>query len=151
MRQRHLFASALAIVVAGSAGYLLAGPLDPPPGPVQPSFRTVQEVYDRIEMLTPGPFCDNGPWDFLATPSISTNPTEVIAGDGLLHAIVMRTGGTMEILTDGGTTLIGKFDAGSDGRAITLNIRYTNGIWLWNSSSSEQTLLYRADPPPATE
>lgn len=37
-----------AVVVIATTGLLFAGPLNPPPGPVTSTGRTLQEVYDRI-------------------------------------------------------------------------------------------------------
>lgn len=52
MHQKSLIAVALAAAVAGSAGHLLAGPLDPPEGPIQPTYRTTHEIFNRIDQLT---------------------------------------------------------------------------------------------------
>ncbi len=63
-RTRAVVASS-GLVLAASAGLLVAGPLNPPAGPVAPTFKTLAEVEPRIAINAA-----NTPGDNDATPSV---------------------------------------------------------------------------------
>jgi len=66
-----------------------AGPLDPPAGPVGPTGRTLEEVYDLLEIHATEATVIERPYEFFFHPLPTTNqPVEVVPGSGFLHKIV---------------------------------------------------------------
>ncbi|MEL7473062.1 MAG: hypothetical protein AAGK04_07075 [Planctomycetota bacterium] len=147
------------LALCGGLWFANAGPLTPDPGPVSPTNRTLGEIYDRIDLLTPGPFCDNGPWEFAFLNFNSGNPVQMVSGSGVLHAVICApTPSSVSVFTDSGASQIGEFQAsnwdfdnGGTPQGVytsekwTLNVRYTNGLSV--TGIGRVTLLYRPDTP----
>jgi hypothetical protein len=156
MKSKGQFVSAVVGAGVAFGAFALwsnAGDLNPPEGPIQPTLRTTQEIFNRIDMLTPGPFCDNGPWDTVNVQGANGVYTERLIGSGIVHAVVISSGRVRLADSGGARVLIdvfgpgGTIDVPSPGtRKIVLNIPYTDGLWS-ESGPAKTWVLYRADAP----
>ncbi len=137
-------------IVLGGLAIVRAGDLNPPPGPVQPTMRTNQEIYDRIGALQANG-C-GGRWRafYRADPGNPIPETLVAVGSGVVHAIIYQGSGPF-ILRDGATTGLGNAfltarDAStSDTQYLILDIEFTNGLTVSSGSGAPVTVLYRLD------
>ncbi|MFG0257693.1 MAG: hypothetical protein ACF8GE_07315 [Phycisphaerales bacterium JB043] len=145
-------------------GFAVAGPLDPAPGPVQETGRTLVEIYDLVDdlqtnVITLG--ANTGPWEVLyvepAGPSVS--PELLVAGPVLLHAVIYYNTG-VRIYNSSGTSAgqIANLRAAisGDGWYISnstaeFDVVLENGLTVaWNSvapGGSNATFLYRSLQP----
>lgn len=148
----------VAAVVCGM-GLVLSlglGPIDPPPGPVSPTGKTLQQIHDRIGEVGAASACDCGPWLSTTTPNVLDTPVELVAGSGLIHAVIIPDAHGIKILSGVGVNEILDLAIPSPGgpsrkpEKYVLNIRYENGLSVkrvpvGGFDSSRCTILYRPD------
>ena len=151
-----------AAVIIAAALFAKAGDLDPDPGPIQPTMRTLQEIYDLVQQSSP---CGGCTWEYKHLSSVA--PLEVLAieGSGVLHGMWLKGAtassfqGTLEI-SDGpfnGGISIGEFGSREvtgnttgqlSNKFFELNVVFEQGLYTRSTSQSpEVTFLYRSTDP----
>ncbi len=144
---------AVAATCLGGFAWVRAGDLNPPAGAIEPTLRTLQEIYNRIGELNGQDGCACGPWQSLVTPNVGTTTTSLLSGNGFVHAVIVKEGRGIEFLSNGDSTIIADLStpAGSPTSQFVLNIRYENGLSFrainGANGSDRCTVLYRADAP----
>lgn len=137
---------ALGVVVMGVGALLRAGPLNPPAGPVAPTYKTLTEVEPRIAI---GPTTTPGSATAIAV--ISQPGSYYLTGN--LQGVVGKNG--IEIAASGVTIDLNGFEAsgngGLDGIATTVasltNIAITNGSirnWSGDGIDLQTTLAFNS-------
>ena len=147
---------AVTVVVAWARG-----PITPPAGPVTPTMRTNQEIYDKIDSLSATAGCDCGPWRSGVTSDVGTTLTQFAEAGvgGILHKALIRSGTALAIYDrsgeegPNGAHKIAELRTASTGeiKEFELNIRYDNGLWYKiidgsGASAGGCTLSVRVDP-----
>jgi hypothetical protein len=107
IERRTLVGAAVGAGIGAIAALSRAGPLIPPPGPVAPSGRTLDEIYNRIPAVggsdgrTPvdtAPFTILNPGSYILTGNLSGSATVLtIAADGVtidLNGFTIRSSGS---------------------------------------------------------
>lgn len=130
---------------ACGAGLLMAwGPLDPPPGPPQPTMHTLDDIYEQVAQ-------DNPPqvWKLLRVilPKDLNVYKEVISGSGVLHAVISNHADNSTIRNGDGSVILRTVDTFT----YSLDIRYENGLEIartydYCQQCGEVLFLYLPDP-----
>jgi hypothetical protein len=135
--------------------FVNAGALNPPSGPVQPTMRTLDEVYDAASQRCP--LC---PWSYKYLESSAQ--TEAVPGAGILHGIWLygfSQNNSSVVVSNGPSSdndVIGKFDAYTTiagtgwslfmpPQFISLDVPFQNGLYV-SAPNTKVTLLYRSSP-----
>jgi parallel beta-helix repeat protein len=132
---RSIRPSVLAVVLLFTGGLVaIAGPLNPPAGPVAPSYKTLSQVEPRIEISTV-----NTPGDanslYKITQAGSYYLTGNITGVAAKHGIEIAVGGvSLDLMGFELVGVAGSLDGVTiPGQAGLRNIRISNGVLRgWN-------------------
>ena len=151
----------VAVLVAGT-WLAYGGSLTPPPGPVSPTMHTLDEIYDALGSGGGSSDCPPCVWD-VACVDPAEGETEVVAGSGVVHGVMLSLRGDLTVLnvalTDGPGDPAPKYilrvnlNKGSGtyqhGNAyVPLDVRFDNGLYLHldREASLHANLYYRSDP-----
>ena len=157
-RTPTILATAATAATLGGLIIAHAGPLDPPPGPPQPTGRTLGEIYDRIDLSLQNAdtvLVDQGPWQSFAGELPVSSPTVIDPGSGILHSVILSGAqgrinvSLEEIGTGRALARIRQYEDAPT--QITLNVRYETGLRLRELDGSNNgetyTILFRSDAP----
>lgn len=146
-------------VVIGGAWLATAGDLNPPAGPVAPTMRTLDEIYDLVAASGGPAECPPCVWEASFFPDVDPNIWRlVVPGSGVIHAVIPTRCSSGLWVADGdpdaGGVVIGVFFEGaSSGTSMyasyycPLDVRFENGLYLKkNAGGSQGTVLFRSDP-----
>ena len=153
MRRQILYVTVpvCAAMLAAGAWLARAGALNPPPGPVSPTMRTLDEIYDAVTADTSSscPPCE-WKYKFQEVFSCSIGGFEVLppGTSGVLHGIWLSRNVTIANGPLSFENTIGAFSGGSDGRStfIQLDVPFDNGLTAScypDLNGTSFTILYR--------
>jgi hypothetical protein len=130
-----------------------AGSLTPPPGPINGTMVTLEEIRADIQRLRA---------DFFVVPDRresatllnTTGWTQMAEGNGVLNSVT-ATGGNVARIRDGTGKVIFVFDPRAEGNSnnpasaaihAPMNIRYTDGLQAEGFAPTALTLIFTPDP-----
>lgn len=149
MKKGLLLGLALGVCAAMMASTGRSGPLNPPPGPVQPTMRTLDEIYDRL-----GAGGGSERWQYTNVTNFVSPETFVrlVNGSGKLHAVIASRSGSGVVdlwVRDGLGRQLGPyyFNSGNDKTLrIEFDTAFESAIDIRGGGFDTLTLLYRLDP-----
>lgn len=150
---RSWFVGAVVVsVVVGAVAWVNAGSLTPPPGGVNPTMHTLDDIYNAVGQVNQ---CGCS-WDsqrFSASTEVIVFPAGT---SGVLHSVVLpptsssQNGTTTPFRNANGTITLVEvttpgFTNGADGtKVLVLDMRFSDGLRL-GPNGSTLTILYKLD------
>jgi hypothetical protein len=144
----------ICVVCIAASSLVRGGDLNPPPGPIQPTMHTLEDVMAAINANNQ---CGCR-WTYKHIPSGTDSPMLIASGKGVVHGIIVHPGGAGNPwLYDAATTgvtqddLIGQFRNSANYEAhslfIPLDVEFKDGLVFGTDggASGSQTVIYRLD------
>lgn len=125
-----------------------AGPLDPPQGPVAPSMRTLDEIYDRIALGGGGMQVWTA--SIASTNSVGTGGV-LVSGPGVLHAVYVPYLSSLCVFYDWAdpktpppesARITTFFNTPNSPKTYEFDVRFTNGLYVTNPGDPGLTVMW---------
>lgn len=143
------------VCVVGLIAAARAGDLNPPPGPIQPTMRTLDEIYGKIATLTTGGI--GGRWTSATLPPDSST-TVLASAPGLVHSVIVGpiNGCDDFVLYDSATAsvtgkrvicrILNASGADAQSRQYSLDVEFSEGLVYFSSGCrGRDVVIFKLD------
>ncbi|HRJ49598.1 MAG: hypothetical protein KF787_04170 [Phycisphaeraceae bacterium] len=137
------------VVVAGAATSWApgGGDLNPPPGPISPTMRTLDEVYLALTAVSP---CSACTWSLIPANPTGGQWVLMVSGPGTLGGVVVNAGDWIEFYDSDDpnirepTRYLGHYSSTSGpATGIDLNVRFTRGLVVLANTQHQRPIMFK--------